>query len=547
MPLLSSASRLASQYGSPNTRLSATSQNKMPPSKAGKLVRPSPYLNLSRSPRKPGQEIKTKEIIHSKPPRNSSEVTKLSKSTKGATIENKWRHRLATTPPPKSSTVIATPPRPRSGSMTCSSPVIANHRVAHGSPRFISPVAPSRKQAIRQTEKQQLTVTPLPKDSRVSKAKSRLSLTPRRTEMELVKVKREVTALREENESLRKKLCDMKSAAIGSRICKSKKQRLTYENSSSIRRESTDCLVSSLRLKLRENEKNNQHKLDEQRNNLTMQLKQASELVRICLGKVKEAEEAARKVPALEMELIVLRRQLTVERPQRRYSSSLSSAASCDTGFKSGSDCDLDQSQHCKYRSELSSTSSHSDLDEAVPKEIFADSPVSTSIKAATTRLLSSDEPMGRPSYYEDPPVFPRLEKLKTESPEKQVNDETHIQQRVFENLLEEHTKALEIIGNLENKFGKQRKEMKLLKANLDTLASQQTSNTTHASSNQKIDSSVFQTLRAMQDKNVSSIDIGDIIYQALGVSNEETETTTVTDQTNFVSKTTMSLDRKTF
>uniref|UniRef100_H2ZLP6 Uncharacterized protein n=1 Tax=Ciona savignyi TaxID=51511 RepID=H2ZLP6_CIOSA len=397
--------------------------------------------------------------------------------------------------------------------MLCCSAVISNHLVASKSPILSSPLSHRRNPTNSIVQKTSSPSTS-PRIGPHPKARSRLSLTPRRSDLEIIKVRKEAASLREENNFLRKQLQELKTK--NSKTGKFRKQRLTFDNKTSLGNDSTDTVISQLRLKLRESEKNNQLKLEEQRSALNKQLKQASELVRICLGKVKEAEETAKKVPALEMELIVLRRQLATDRSERRFSS-MSSSASCDTGFKSGSDYDLDQSHHCKSRSDLSCSSSQSDLEENT-KETYNDSPVAVSAKEANMRLLSSDEPMGRLSYYEDETMLPRLEKLKSCSPAKLPERNSDMNMSMFENLLKEHQKALDIIGALERKFCEQHNEMRTLKDNVDTISSTQQFT---KPDNQQQDASLFRTLHSIQYKNLSYEEMGMIVFKALSLAEE--------------------------
>ncbi|CAK8687092.1 unnamed protein product [Clavelina lepadiformis] len=225
-----------------------------------------------------------------------------------------------------------------------------------------------------------------------------------------------------------------------------------------------DSIINDLRWKLSACQTTYERKLEEQQMHYEKQLKQANELVSICLGKIKEAEKKVMLLPNLEMEVIVLRRKLCDARSRNRVFSASSSLC--------GETSKLDQSEGRKSPVGLSDENSldQSDYEEDYPGTATQ---ILYEMEKAALKLL--------------PAVRPRLKSLE--------NGE----------LENEHQKALKNIEILDDKFNNQREQVMSLFHDLDNMTSER---------NAIMD--LENVIKYLRKQAVSQEKLGEIAYQAI-------------------------------
>nr|CAB3262846.1 uncharacterized protein LOC100184093 [Phallusia mammillata] len=245
-------------------------------------------------------------------------------------------------------------------------------------------------------------------------------------------------------------------------------------------------------------------KLSQQNHSLEKQLKQASELVRILLGKTKEAERKTRKVSELEMEIIVLRRQLAQNSSHDRIIS-VSSTLSDDIGWRSESDSVFDQSEARKTPLGISDSTSPDSSDCDVSNKenfLFPSTCFSRTSTLQRTRPMAPQIPDATISRSRD--ALGRMD-LNSNYPTAHScgNDER------FNSLLNEHKRALKLIQNLETKFCSQQKVVTGLKRDISSMKHK-----SHSQSLEDVQDQLSLLIQSLQNENMSTEDIGQYLVE---------------------------------
>ncbi|XP_076806304.1 uncharacterized protein LOC143449862 [Clavelina lepadiformis] len=266
-----------------------------------------------------------------------------------------------------------------------------------------------------------------------------------------------------------------------------------------------DSIINNLRWKLSACQTTYERKLEEQQMHYEKQLKQANELVSICLGKIKEAEKKVMLLPNLEMEVIVLRRKLCDARSRNLAFSASSSLC--------GETSEFDQTEGRKSPVGLSDENSldQSDYEEDYPgtaTEILYE------MEKAALKLL--------------PAVRPRLKSLENGTKEQTLtksappddvattsskhdvlrdrcHDDLSVKETQFEELENEHQKALKNIEILDDKFNNQREQVTSLFHDLNNMTSER---------NAIMD--LENVTKYLRKQAVPQEKLGEIAYQAI-------------------------------